>query len=202
MPSGARLPTTLPRLDEMSRAPCAPDFAERPGEVFRDGVMLSVMALCALRLGNVVQMRIGHHLTPAEPTYRMYFSAEETKHKRVITGPLPVDLGHRIDDYVRSFRPLIWHASNHDHLWASRAGGGLIYIGVDQIVGRIFSRQGKQVSPHDIRRAAANALVAAGGAPGGLAQSLLAHSSWRTTEICVTERPQRAARLLQVLTGC
>ena len=59
---------------------------------YRDGLMISFLARCPIRLENLAQMRVGQHLTCEAGRWRVVFEPQEMKGKRALAFDFPEEL--------------------------------------------------------------------------------------------------------------
>jgi integrase/recombinase XerD len=75
--------------------------------LYRDGLMISVLAARPVRIKNFASIDIGTQLLPAAPGYCLHFDAVETKTKREIHVSFPEDLLGNLDTYLQTYRPIL-----------------------------------------------------------------------------------------------
>jgi len=63
--------------------------ARRRAVLFRDGLMIALLAYRPVRLKNFAMMRLGRHLTKVSGCWQMLFDAEETKIAPALRSDLP-----------------------------------------------------------------------------------------------------------------
>ena len=74
---------------------------------FRDGLMLVLQSLVALRLYNLTNTRIGEELVEASDAYWLRFGKPDMKGRRPFEIPVPVDLNPHVTRYLSFWRPLL-----------------------------------------------------------------------------------------------
>lgn len=152
----------------------------------RDGLMIALLALCPIRLKNLVQLSLGESFRYIGGEWWIILSAPQTKARRPDERPVPDYLNQAIASYLAHARPVLlkreFMISDTEHplsgpLWVGEKGAALSYSRVEKIIMETTRQTlGVALSPHDFRRAAATtAAYRAGGQPL-LASALLQHS--------------------------
>ncbi len=128
--------------------------------LYRDGLMIALLAARPLRRKNLTGLRLGHQLTKIGSAWVVSLSADETKNKRAYETLLPSDLAPKIDRYLAEYRPRFFQVSGHDALWPSQKGGPLDAQGVHKIiVKRTRSAFGVRMYPNLFRVSAATTMA-------------------------------------------
>lgn len=150
---------------------------------YRDGLMISLLALIPLRRRTLAALRIGKQLIKSGELWALDIPAEDVKTKRPIEFPISAELQGRIDLYFNQFRCRIFDAGTHDYLWASNRGrpmdNGTIYATVRR---RTREALGFAVNPHRFRHAAATLWSTRDPVNVRGVKDLLGHASFDTTE--------------------
>ena len=153
--------------------------------VYRDGLMIALLAARPLRRSNFAHLRIGRHLTKAGGAWTLYIPADEAKGRYPIEAPLPQILGGPMDRFLRVYRPRILSLRGRGYLWTSRTGRPLGNGGVYRsIVRRTRTALGSPFSPRDFRVSAATTIAIADPANVHTASLVLGHIYDGTTERC------------------
>ena len=151
--------------------------------IFRDGLMISLLALIPLRRRTLAALRIGKHLVQSRNLWALDIPARDVKTRRPLDFPMSVEMSRRIDLYLSRFRNRIPSACEHDYLWPSKKGcpmgDGSIYITIEK---RTRHALGFRVNPHRFRRAAATLWSCRDPANVRGSKDLLGHLSFDTTE--------------------
>jgi integrase/recombinase XerD len=104
-------------LELMDSALTEADAAKRISKAhafqYRDGLIIALRALIPLRSRTVVAMRIGSHLVKTGDLWGLDIPAADTKNKRPLDYPIPMELSARIDLYLERFRSRIPGAERH-----------------------------------------------------------------------------------------
>ena len=150
---------------------------------FRDGLLISLLALIPLRRRTLAALRIGKHLVRSGDVWVLDIPAEDIKTKRPIEYPISAELSERIDFYLNEIRPQIPDSGTHGYLWASSRGrsmdDGSIYNSVRR---RTRKALGFPINLHRFRRAAATFWSIRDPANVRGAKDLLGHATFATTE--------------------
>jgi integrase len=151
--------------------------------VFRDGLIIALLALIPLRRRTLAALRVGKHLVRSGDVWVLDIPADAIKTKRPMEFPISAELSARIDFYLNQIRPQIRGARTHDYLWPSNRGrpmhDGSIYSSVRQ---RTRKALGFPVNLHRFRSAAATLWSVHDPANVRGAKDLLGHVSFETTE--------------------
>jgi site-specific recombinase XerD len=162
----------------------------RQSVLYRDGLMLALLALRPLRLGNFAGLTLERHVLQRAGMWWIHIPKAETKtRRRPINEPFPECLVQPLDRYLQHVRPaLIAHRHgegdpHHARLWVASGGRPL----PDRTVhGRITLRTkaafGQPMNPHLFRDAAATTYAIAAPEQVHDAAALLGHADFRTTE--------------------
>src|SRR5215472_1964649 len=159
---------------------------------YRDGLMLMILLATGLRLGNFASLRVGHSLVERSDGWWVVFNARETKHRRPIDLPLPTELTPMIAGYLGVWRPVLLQrpgkpksggSADTGLLWLGRYGGAFGRKKVAKRIGEVTRRGlGCAINPHLFRKLIPTELSIHDAAHVGIAQPLLGHASYDTTE--------------------
>jgi integrase len=123
---------------------------------YRDGLIISVLALVAPRRGTLAALQIGHHLIKVADHWELDIPAKDTKTRRPLDYSIPKELSARIDLYLGRFRSRIRGSDKHAGLWPSHHSIPMrpdsINVAVQKRTKRAF---GFGVNLHRFRHAAA-----------------------------------------------
>jgi integrase len=183
------------RLMDEAEASSQPS-ARRRAILYRDGLLIAMLAYRPVRRRNLAMMRLGQHLVKSGGSWRIVFAAEETKTRVPYEAILPAALAPRLERYLDVHRPVLLYgepterkrktpsiAPDLDALWVSEDGIQLGYEAVAyQIVIRTRREFGRSVSPHLFRDSAATAVAVDNPKHIGDASLVLGHADHRTTE--------------------
>lgn len=150
---------------------------------YRNGLMLSLIAMRPLRRRNFVALRIGIHLLRQAEGYRIQLAGVETKTGRSFEAPLPVEFTDRIERYFSYWRPILLSGYCHDRLWVSYNGTPLTYSGLHYPLNQVTQqRLGYSLHPHAFRHVAATSVATNDPKHVRSIMPLLGHRSLRTGE--------------------
>jgi integrase len=150
---------------------------------FRDGLIITLLAVVPLRRRTLAALRIGKHLVRSGDVWVLDIPAEDIKTKRPTEYPMSAELSERIDLYLNHIRPQIPGAGTHDYLWASSRSRPMDDGGIyNNIRRRTRKALGFPVNLHRFRRAAATLWSTQDPANVRGVKDLLGHASFSTTE--------------------
>lgn len=151
--------------------------------LYRDGLMIALLAARPLRRRNLAGIRIGKNLITGPDGFWLIFAENETKTHTALEFSIPADLVPCLENYLDHYRLLFPRADHHDHLWASAKGRPMgeqaIYQRIVLHTGRAF---GKSVNPHLFRDCVATTIAIEDPAHVGIAAQLLGHASLEFTQ--------------------
>ncbi len=124
---------------------------------YRDGLVISFLALIPLRSRTLVALRIGKHRVKTGELWALDVPAADTKTRRPLDYPVAKELCTRINLYLERFRCRIPGADTHTGLWASNKRRPMSAIGIYNAVRRRTKKAfGFAVNLHRFRHAAAS----------------------------------------------
>jgi integrase len=151
--------------------------------LYRDGLIIALLAADPLRLANITALEIGRTLIKDGTTWSVNIPPEETKAGRLHLAVLPDWSARCIDRYVQHYRPSLPNAKSTTRLWLSQVGRPLTADGLYRLVcKRTRDAFGKRVNPHLFRSCLATSTAVHHGAQIGLAMTVLDHTSTEVTE--------------------
>jgi site-specific recombinase XerC len=169
---------TAPKVPALSRA-----------VLFRDGLMIALLAYCPVRLSNLAMITFGRHLFCRTSGYDLYFSRDEVKWGLPFERRVPADLAAGFNRYLDHYRPVLLTYGGlqspraSDALWISRKGTALHYR---TIRGRIKEHTrvafGQHLWPHLFRDCATTFVATEDPQHVRMVKSLLGHRKMRTSE--------------------
>lgn len=156
--------------------------------MFRDGLMIVLLARRPLRLKNFAALRIGISLVVGADTASIVFPREEMKGNRPLEIPFPDTLMEALHIYLARYRPWLLsrtHAAligDCDALWISneacRMAEGSIRNMIKRRTSKVF---GVDLTPHLFRDCAVTSMVRDAPASARLTRDLLGHASLDVT---------------------
>jgi integrase/recombinase XerD len=171
----------------IERADHGEDLSDRSRALlFRDALMIAVLSVCPIRAKNAAAMAIGTTLQKRGGEWWVAFAPAEMKNRRPYEAPLP-DLTQWIDRYIDHYHPYLAARSGNsiagNALWISDTGKPLSPKLVGQLVSRRTKRElGRDLNPHLFRKIVSTELAIHDPEHVGVAQPLLGHTDYRTTE--------------------
>jgi hypothetical protein len=163
------------------------DHVARPlwrAALYRDGLMIMMLACRPLRRGNLAALRLGQHLVRREDVYLLQLEEHETKNHRSFEQSLPADLTPFIERYLEHYRLQLLAGGNDDHLWISWRGKTLAETGVYAcIMSRTKAAFGTGIPPHRFRDCAVTSMGETDPELVWLAPALLHHADRRIAEM-------------------
>ncbi len=153
----------------------------------RDGLMIVVLCALSPRARNVADLSIGTSLQRRGDEWWIDFAPGETKNRRPLAMPLPVTFTGHIERYIAHHRPQLVRRSPTpvagDAFWISDGGRPLTAKGVSRCVSAVTQRElGRALNPHLFRKISSTDLAIRDPAHVGVAQPLLGHADYRTTQ--------------------
>jgi site-specific recombinase XerD len=156
---------------------------------FRDGFMISLLAVRPMRRKNFAGLRLGHNIVNRNGLWRIILHKDETKTHGHMDVEWPLDLIGPLEIYLDIHRPVLmakrgrWHNQVGDAFWVSSHGSPLTQMAFyQQITKRTQEHLGKSVNPHQFRHSAASTLAVEMPAHVRVSASILGHASFQTTE--------------------
>jgi integrase len=150
---------------------------------YRDGLMIVILALLALRRRTLAALRIGHHLVKSGELWSLDIPAQDLKGQRPLDYTISSDVSQRIDLYLGKFRRRTPGAARHDALWPSNKGrpmaAGTIY---DTVRRRTREAFGVPINLHRFRHAAGALWSIHDPANVRGVKDLLGHASFDTSD--------------------
>jgi integrase/recombinase XerD len=152
---------------------------------YRDGFMISLLALCPLRLENLAAIRIGQHLTFDSGRPRLAFAADEMKGKRSLEFDVPAALQAELALYLSDIHPMLYRGvQSGGPLWPSlhTAKPQMSEHGIYTRIAQVTEKHlGHPVSPHMFRDAAATFITELAPELAMMAARVLQHASLEIT---------------------
>ena len=152
--------------------------------MYRDGLMIGLLARRPFRLKNFTDLTLDASLVLEDENGSLIFSREETKGKRAIELPFPRLLWRELQTYLNVYRPYLLTLQQVkpsgpvDALWVSNEGramiDGSIRVAIRKRTGAAF---GEHLWPHLFRDCAVTTLVRDAPASARLTRDILGHTS-------------------------
>jgi integrase len=125
-------------------------------EVYRDGLVIAVLALAPMRLRGLTALTLGTNVIKTRSAWTIALAGDDVKNGRDIEYAIATALTPAFDAYVAAYRPVLAQGTHSEAMWLSRkTGGRLSSVALrDLICRRTEQRLGTRVSPHQFRSAA------------------------------------------------
>jgi integrase/recombinase XerD len=155
--------------------------------LFRDGLMIRILSACPVRARNVAAMSIGTSVQRRGDEWWVAFGPDETKNKRAFEMPLPATFTPSIERYIAQHRPQLVRRSPTpvagDALWVSDGGVPLTAKKIGERISAVTKRElGRAFNVHLFRKLIPTELAIRDPEHVGIAQPLLGHADYRTTQ--------------------
>lgn len=157
--------------------------------MFRDGLMIALLALRPMRRGNFINLTVGEDLVRNNAGWTIILPGTVTKNHAELSFPWPDTLVGSLETYLVGHRPILaklvnrWTAPVGHRLWVSSQGSPITEMAFyDRITKRTKAAFGKSINPHLFRDAAATTTAIHDPDHVRLAAPLLGHRSLATTE--------------------
>jgi integrase/recombinase XerD len=157
--------------------------------VYRDGLMIALLAARPLRRRNFAALELGRHLQRDGGGWRLVISGAETKTGRLLDLPFPEILAPALERYLTVYRPVLmarrgrWYRPAGEALWLSAHGSPLSEVALYfRLMEHTQAAFGRVVNPHLFRDAAATSIALEDPARVRIAAQVLGHAAFATTE--------------------
>lgn len=170
-----------------------PENADKAAGLYRDGLIIALLAMRPLRRHNFLGIEMGRHMLRSGDSWRLVFPAEETKGAREIEKTFPASLLVPMTRYLdchrpRLLSPKLQHPSKEQaqapvRLWISRFGNPLSLSGFCTHIGHHTEKRfGWRMDPHSFRHCLATTLSQDNPEAAWMGMYLLDHADFATTE--------------------
>lgn len=157
----------------------------RRATMYRNGLMVALLACCPIRLKNFAALALGQSLHQIDDSWWIVLTATDTKERRPDERRVPDFLSASLERYRSHYRVILGRSDNPPgSFWlSSNDGRPLSYLGVESIImSTTQTATGVCVSPHLFRMSAATTAAIHAGAMPHLASALLDHRDTNTTQ--------------------
>jgi integrase len=170
-------------LAELERCARSPLGKRRDQLIFRDSLIVAILATCPIRLRNLAMMEIGTHLCRVGAVWHLRFDGGETKTGQPIHLVIPRELDPFLTIFLEKVRPAFPRAADDSYVWPACKGKPMaketIYMRVMKRTRELF---GVALNPHAFRTIAATFLSESSPGDALYARPLLGHRQQQTTE--------------------
>jgi integrase len=163
--------------------------SRRSAILYRDGLMIALLAVRPLRRGNIAELSLEDHLVRTGAGWAIMFSAASTKTHAHLDYEWPEILEEPLARYLSVFRPLLvgragrWNRSVGQRLWVSADGSPMTEMAVyDRVREHTRRAFGEPINPHRFRHIAATMLAVHFPTRVHEAGPLLGHRDPRTSD--------------------
>jgi integrase/recombinase XerD len=166
----------------------------RKASMFRDGLMISLLAARPFRIRNFTSIEIGQHLSEKGERYYLHFEAAETKTSKALEMPFPPNLVIYLVKCLTLFRPILLtgyvrtsevsaRRATTLGLWISVFGRKMAEVSIYcRIVKQTKKKFGKSVNPHLFRDCVATSIALEDPQHVHIITSILGHTTLSTSE--------------------
>jgi integrase len=143
----------------------------------RDGLMMSLLACCPIRLKNFAALEIGSSFVNLDGAWWIVLPGSATKEGRPDERPVPEFLFNAIQRYLENYRPMLARGNDKTAaLWLAMNGRAMRYSSTGELItNTTYSTLGVKVSPHLFRACGATTGAIHAGDNPHLASALLHH---------------------------
>jgi integrase len=176
---------------------------------YRNGLIISILAVTFLRREDLSRLCIGQHLVRNKGEWRINIAPSKSRNRRPtpMVFLIPGELTVFVDEYIARCRLALLAMRRRgvspcdagNALWIGDDGGPLRYDAIYEIVTRITEQEfGRSVYPHLFRDCSASSTVTRDPEHVGIIPHLLGHKTSATSERhYIHARSYEAARLWQ-----
>jgi site-specific recombinase XerD len=180
-PKWERVVTTDALVDAGRTLMAEAEITKRPkltrARMFRNGLMVALLAYCPIRLKNFAALKIGRSFVNVDDIWWIVLTAAETKEKREDERPVPEELTASIERYLEIYRPVLARGTAETGtLWLAMDGKPMSYASMGELITETTRMTiGVAVSPHLFRTAAVTTLAIRAGDKPHAGSALLHH---------------------------
>jgi integrase len=152
--------------------------------LFRNGLMVTLLARCPIRLKNFAALEIGRSFVNVNGTWWITLAAAETKEKREDERPVPEEFTGSVERYLKVYRPILARGNDvGGALWLEMDGKPLSYASMGELITETTEATlGINVNPHLFRTAGVSTLAAGAGDKPHAGSALLHHRGGPVTQ--------------------
>jgi site-specific recombinase XerD len=152
--------------------------------MFRNGLMIAILAHCPIRLKNFAALKIGRSFVNVDGAWWIVLTAAETKEKREDERPIPVEFTKSIERYLEFYRPILARGDKANNaLWMAMNGKPMSYTSMGELITETTRMTvGVKVNPHLFRTAAVTTLATRAGDQPHAGGAILHHRPGPVTQ--------------------
>lgn len=151
--------------------------------MYRDGLMIALLAVTTFRRKNLWQLSIDQEVKCIGEHWIVQIEAADMKNGQPFEMALPQEVGALIVSYIEEHRARLLGGNDSNKLWISKTGKPMTLNRVGQRIAQVTKRDlGKQISAHMFRHIAATSIATTSPELAHIIRPLLAHTSSRTAE--------------------
>jgi integrase len=164
------------------------EMSKRPkltrARMFRNGLMIALLAHCPIRLKNFAALEIGRSFMNVDDTWWIVLTDAETKEKRQDERPVPEELTESIQRYLEFYRPILARGkAGSNALWMAWDGKPMSCASVAETITETTRMTvGVSVNPHLFRTAGVTTLATRAGNKPHAGSALLHHRPGPVTQ--------------------
>jgi site-specific recombinase XerD len=164
------------------------EITKRPkltsARMFRNGLMVALLAYCPIRLKNYVALEIGRSFVNVDGTWWIMLTAAETKEKREDERPVADELTESIERYLQIYRPILARSNAETNaFWLAMDGEPMSYASMAELIPETTRMTiGVAVNPHLFRTAAVTTLATRAGNKPHAGSAILHHQPGPVTQ--------------------
>jgi integrase len=152
--------------------------------LFRNGLMITLLARCPIRLKNFAALEIGRSFLDVDGTWWIVLTAAETKEKREDERPVPEEFTNSVERYLKFYRPILAKGNDAGSaLWVAINGKAMSYASMGELITEVTKMTlGINVNPHLFRSAGVTTLATRAGDKPHAGSALLHHRPGPVTQ--------------------
>ena len=145
--------------------------------LFRNGLMITLLARCPIRLKNFAALEIGRSFLNVDGTWWIVLTAAETKEKREDERPVSEEFTNLVERYLKVYRPILARGNDAGHaLWVAINGKPMSYASMGELITETTRKTlGVNINPHLFRSAGVTTLATRAGDKPHAGSALLHH---------------------------
>jgi hypothetical protein len=158
----------------------------RAALLFRDGLMLCILASAPVRVGAFAKTTIDGHLTLEDDGIVIHYAWTETKQKREEVRYLPLELAAAIRDWMKEYRSRLVRDESEKALWLSLSGTPLTSQAISTAIADLTEHEpniGVRITAHRIRDCVVSTIAERAPAQVHISCEILQHSHDGTVRI-------------------